>query len=173
MDPRQICIEIQGSPAKLFGLAALGIIMTGLSAAIAFGMIPPGDGSFVQFLGGFGVLFFGTGLVIALYRLATSSGTLITLSPEGLHDVRVSQRPVPWDAISDVSVWSAHGQDIIVVAMPPEIEQRIGLTRMARWSRGANAKLGADGLCIASTGLNMKHVELLAAISERVAFARI
>lgn len=172
MDPHQNLIEIKGSPAKLIGLVILGIIMTGLSAAIAFGLIPSGAGSIGQFAGWAGTVFFGAALMIALYRLTTSSATVITLSAAGLHDTRVSERPIAWDAIQDVGVWSMQGQKIIVLAVAPEVEQSVGLTRMARWSRGANAKLGADGLCIASTGLAMKHNELLAAVLERVDAAR-
>jgi len=35
-------------------------------------------------------------------------------------------------------------------------------SRIARWSRGANRALGADGLCVAAQGLTIKFDSLLA-----------
>mgnify|MGYP003497707592 FL=1 len=169
MDPRQTRIDIQGSPLKLIGLVVLGIIMTGLSGAIALGYIPVAAGGIRQFFGWAGLLFFGAALAIGFYRFATVSKIVVTLSPDGLHDIRVSERPVPWEAIADVGVWTMHEQNIIVLAVPPDVEARIGLTRMARWSRGANAKLGADGLCISATGLKIGHKDLLDEIRKRMA----
>ncbi len=168
MNPRDTVIEIQGSPVKLFGLTILGMGMTVLSALVAFQYIPVEDGSFNQFMGWLGMLFFGLAAAIGISRLFTFNKTVMTLSPAGLLDTRVSVRPVPWDAIEDFGVWEMQRQKIIVISVPPEMEVSIGMTRMARWSRAANAKLGADGLCFSAAGLSMSHAELLAAIGERV-----
>ena len=168
MDPRDTVIEIQGSPVKLFALTILGMGMTVLSALVAFQYIPVEDGSFNQFMGWIGMLFFGLATAIGISRLFTFNKTVVTLSSAGLHDTRVSARPVPWDSIQDIGVWEMQRQKIIVISVPPETEASIGLTRMARWSRAANAKLGADGLCFSAAGLSMRHEALLAAIAERV-----
>ncbi len=165
-------IEIKGSPAKLVGLVVLGIIMTGASGVIAFGIIPNVDGSFIQFIGWFGLLFFGACLLVAVSRFFASSKTVVTLSPEGLLDTRVAERPIPWSAMQDIGVWASHGQKIIVIAVPPDVEQSLSLKRMVRMTRGANAKLGADGLCIATTGLKISHDDLLREIIERADAAR-
>lgn len=168
MDPRDIVVEIKGSPVKLFGLTLLGMGMTVLSAAIALQYISVEDGSFNQFMGWIGMLFFGLATAIGISRLFTFNKAVMTLSPAGLHDTRISARPVPWDAIEDFGVWEMQRQKIIVISVPPETESSIGLTRMARWSRAANTKLGADGLCFSAAGLSMSHAELLSSIGERV-----
>jgi hypothetical protein len=166
-------IEIEGSPAKLLGLVGLGVIMTTASGAIVLGFIPNVEGSFVEFIGWVGLLFFGACMLIGLWRLFTFSKTVVTLLPEGLLDTRVAQRPIPWSAMEDIGVWSSNGQKIIVIAVPLEVEQGLGLTRMVKMTRSANAKLGADGLCIASTGLKIAHDKLLGEIIARVDAAKL
>jgi hypothetical protein len=39
---------------------------------------------------------------------------------------------------------------------------------MARFTRGPNKSLGADGLCITAAGLKISHEKLLEAVLERV-----
>jgi hypothetical protein len=165
-------IEIKGSPAKLLGLFALGILMTLACALVTFGYIPVTAGSLRQFLIWVGVVFFGLGTLVAGSRLMRASDTVVTLSPNGLLDTRLSQRPIPWGAIQEVGVWTMQGQKVIVLPVPPETEKSVGLTRIASWSRGANKKLGADGLCVMASGLETSHDALLAQITARVAAAR-
>jgi hypothetical protein len=165
-------IEIKGSPAKLLGLVAIGILMTGACAMIVFGYIPVAGGSLRQFLVWVGLPFFGLCTLLAASRLLRASNTVVTLSPEGILDTRLSQRPIPWSAIQEVGVWTMQGQKVIVLPVPPETENAIGLTRIASWSRGANKKLGADGLCVMASGLKISHDALLAEITARVNAAR-
>ncbi len=161
-------VEIKGSPFKLVGLVILGALMTALSGAIAFGYIPAREGSFVQFAGWAGTIFFGGATLVILKRLTSAGETVITLSKSGFLDKRLSERPIPWASIQDVLVWTMQGQKIIVLQVPPDIEKSVGLTRTARWSRAANAKLGADGLCTMASGLKISHADLLEAITRRV-----
>ncbi len=52
-------IEIEGSPLKLFGLAALGVLMTGLAAAMMLGYIPAvSQNDWRYWVVAFGVVFF-------------------------------------------------------------------------------------------------------------------
>jgi hypothetical protein len=165
-------VEIKGSPAKLLGLVAIGILMTGACALVVFGYIPVAAGSLRQFLVWVGMPFFGLCTLLAASRLLRASDTVVTLSPEGLLDTRLSQRPIPWSAIQEVGVWTMQGQKVIVLPVPPETEKSVGLTRIASWSRGANKKLGANGLCVMASGLKTSHDALLAQITARVAAAR-
>jgi hypothetical protein len=165
-------VEIKGSPAKLIGLLAIGIALTVLCAMVAFGYIPVRAGSFRQFLIWVGLVFFGLGSLVIASRLLRASNTVVTLSQEGLWDTRLSERPIPWSAIQDVGVWTMQGQKVIVLPVPPEVESTLGLSRIARWSRSANRKLGADGLCVMASGLKTSHDALLAEIVARVEAAR-
>jgi hypothetical protein len=111
-------------------------------------------------VGWIGAVVFGAFLLLALWRLIDTRGPVVTISPRGLHDTRISEKMIPWDAVLGVSIWQMSNQKIIVVAVTPDAEQSIGLTRMAKWTRGANKSLGADGLCI-NPGIKAKPDDLL------------
>ena len=180
MDPRYLTMEIKGSSGKLIGLGILGIGMTALCACIGFmAYVSVEATTYDQYarlgiiaLGIFGTLFFGWTTQIAFSRLLSAGKTLITLNRQGIHDRRVSEKLIPWEAIKDVNVWQMSGQKIIVLSVPAEIEASIGVSRVTKWTRGANRSLGADGLSISAAGLDVKHDDLLAAIVERVNAAR-
>lgn len=154
-------IEIRQSPLKMLGLALGSIAFVAGGAFIVFG--PPGEdaGSFIVFIGWVGMLFFGLCGVVILWRGLTAIGPTLTLSPAGLHDVRVSRLPIPWHAIRGFSTWSYQNQKILIVDVSQSTEDAIGLTRIARWSRGPNKALGADGLSIATQGLKIGYDRLL------------
>jgi hypothetical protein len=156
-------VEVEGSPARMFGLAMLGVLMTALSAAVAlhaFPNVPPG--SFAEFFGYVGTVFFGACTVLLLWRAFTTRGPVVTITPDGIHDSRVAAEFIPWSAVSDINVWESNGQRVMVLAVDPAVEAGLGLTRIARWTRGANRALGADGLCVTAQGLKMGFDELLA-----------
>jgi hypothetical protein len=108
-----------------------------------------------------GVAFFGLCTWGILRRLLNASGPVVTLSPEGIRDTRVAKEPIPWSAVTGISTWEYRGQKAMVLAVSPGVEDRLGLTRMARWTRGANRALGADGLCITAAGLKIDYATLL------------
>lgn len=156
-------LHIPGSRRKLAGLAGLGIVMTGASALVA---LQNGAGLIV---GGIGVLFFGACLGVALRRLARAGEPVVTLSPEGVLDRRVTREIVPWEAVRDITTWHGHGQRIMVLAIDPAVEGRLAPTAVARWTRGGNRLLGADGLCITASDLRIGYDALLEAT---LAYAR-
>jgi hypothetical protein len=158
--------EIKGSPRKLVGIALLGVLMTGLALALALGLFPgAGVHAIERAILWFGVVFFGACTLIAIARALKSSGVVVRLTPNGISDVRVAAGELPWRSVLGVSTWAFSGQKILVLAVAPEAEARLGLTRMARWSRRANTALGADGLCYASQGLAIGHDEFVAAVA--------
>jgi hypothetical protein len=165
-------MEIKGSPAKLLGLLALGILMTAACALIVFGYIPVAAGSLRQFLVWAGLVFFALMTVLILYRLTKASDVLVTITPDGILDTRVAARIIPWSAVQKVSTWEMQRQKIIVLQVPPEVEGSIQMTRMARFSRGPNKSLGADGLCITAAGLKVSYEKLMEEILARVGAAR-
>lgn len=116
-----------------------------------------------QFWGYVTVVFFAFMFLIAVGRLLTARGAVISLTPRGFRDQRVSSDIVPWKAIADIQTWKSYGQPIMVLALHPGEEEKLRLTRIARWTRGANARLGADGLSIAAHGTSINHDALVAA----------
>ncbi|MGL4236173.1 STM3941 family protein [Tabrizicola sp.] len=169
--PDQI-VEIQGSPTKLIGVLIGSILFALIYARLAFGYVSiPANKEYAIYGYGFGVLFFGAIIAITIKRLLSAPKAIITLSPAGYHDTRVSERPIPWEAIREILIWKMHSQRVIVLKVPPEVEASIGLTPIARWTRGGNAKFGADGLSTVANGLNISHDDLLAAIASRATAA--
>ncbi|WP_430513204.1 STM3941 family protein [Pannonibacter phragmitetus] len=162
-------LEIKGSPLKLVGLLLAGIVMTGLSAAITF--LPAVFGPALIF-GIPGMLFFGACTCIALYRLAISSGVMVTISPDGIRDLRVARKMIPWGEVREVFVWSSSGQKFIILNVDPDFEKTLDLGWIPRMTRSANAKLGADGLAIAPTGIRISFDDLFEIILAHVAAAQ-
>jgi hypothetical protein len=153
-------LEFHGSRGKLLGLALLGAGMTALSLWIVAGGLAPA-GSLAELAGYAGALFFGAATLVGCYRLATANRVMLTIAPEGIRDVRVADAFIPWTSVRSLSTWSMQGQQVLVVEVDPETEKNLPLTRLARWSRGANKSLGADGLCISPAGLGLSYDELL------------
>lgn len=158
-------LEIAYSPLKLVlaamgcaGFVIAGFWMIGLDAVKGRYSIET-----AHLVGYLSILFFGAILLLVVWRLITRKGAVLTLSPEGLRDMRVSHDVIPWPAIARISTWQSHGQRIMVLGLHPGEEAKLRLTRLARVTRGANAKLGADGLSIAAQGTAIKHDDLMAA----------
>lgn len=154
-------LEFRGSRAKLAGLVLLGIGMTALSLWIVRADFAPA-GSLGQLAAYVGVIFFGGATALAVYRFFTAARVVLTIAPKGIRDIRVADAYIPWTSIGALSTWSMQGQKVLVLAVDPATEKNLPLTRMARWTRGANKALGADGLCIAPAGLGLSYDKLLA-----------
>jgi hypothetical protein len=167
-DPRTI--EIKGAPLKLLALTVGSVLAVALCASVAFGYLEGRKAnSFIQLVGWFGVAFFSLCAVIGLFRLLRSNQIFVTIAPQGIRDIRIAPEFIPWPAIRGISTWEQHRQKVMVLAVDPAVERRLTLTRVARWTRSANAKLGADGLCVAATGLKTDYDTLLAT---SIAYAR-
>lgn len=152
-------LTIESSPGQQFRLVGLGVLMTAVSVIVVF---LPGVPTFGKLVGGyFGIVFFGLCTGVALLRLLSSRGAIITISPEGISDTRVAAALIPWHAVTRISTWQYRGQKCIVLTLEPGVEAGLGLGRIARWTRGANRLLGADGLCIVASGLKVDHETLL------------
>ena len=155
-------IEIHASPWKHIVLVVLGIGMTATSAAVAVPLLPNvPPGSFGQFIGYIGTVFFGVCTVLIVWRAFSQHGPVVTIAPEGLRDIRIAAEFIPWNAIRSISVWSMNGQKSIILSVDPSVEEGLTLTRVVRWTRKANAALGADGLAMTAQGLKLGHSDLL------------
>jgi hypothetical protein len=63
--------------------------------------------------------------------------------------------------VRNISTWSYQREKAMVLAVDPAVEDQLTLTAIARWTRGANRALGADGLCITARGLKISYDALL------------
>ncbi len=156
-------VEINSSPWKMLSLSVLGAMMTGLSVTIALQLFPGMRvDAFHQLAGYAGALFFGLCTVLGLWRLLTTSGPVVTITPTGIRDTRVAKEFIPWTAIERITTWQYRGQKVMVLAVDPDVERQLTLTAIARWSRGPNRALGADGLCVTAQGLRIDYDTLFA-----------
>ena len=154
-------IEFHASPTRVLTLLSFSVMSTAIAAALAFRLFPnmPNDPATVS-AGYSGLVFFGFCAAVAVWRLIGQRGPMVTLSPAGLRDVRVAAEPIPWRAIKSISTWQMQRQMVLLVAIDPADEAHLTLTRLARWTRSANRKLGADGLVISAHGLKVGYPTL-------------
>lgn len=154
-------IEFRASPARLLTLLTFSVMSTGIAAALALRLYPsmPNDPATVT-AGYSGLVFFSFCAAVAIWRLVAQRGAVVTLSPSGLQDVRVAAEPIPWRAIKSISTWQMQRQMVLVVAVDPAVEAGLTLTRIARWTRGPNRTLGADGLVVSAHGLKVGYPTL-------------
>ena len=156
-------VEIAASPWKLAGLGLVGVVMTALSALLAFGFFPswPASVGVGQFIGYPALVFFGLCTAILMWRALTSRGPVVTITPDGIRDSRVAWEVIPWTAVLHISTWTHSGQKIMVLAVDPAVESQLSLTRIAKMTRGPNRALSVDGLCVTAQGLKMSYDDLL------------
>jgi hypothetical protein len=156
-------LDVAASPWQLLGFGLLGAGMTALGGALAFGLLPNGPpaGSFGQLIGYAALLFFGACTGLILWRALTARGPVVTMTPDGIRDSRVATDFIPWTAVRHISTWTYSGRKIMVLAVDPEVESRLALTRIAKMTRGANRTMSVDGLCVTADGLRMSYDDLL------------
>lgn len=161
-------VEILGSPIKLLGLVVLGVLMTAVSAAVAIPLFPDFEPDVrTRLICYFGVAFFALCTGVAAWRLVRTRGPVVTITPDGIRDIRVAPEFIPWSAVKRISTWESYGQKMMILAVDPALERRLTLGPIARWSRGANRALGADGLCITAQGLKIDYPTLLEISQDR------
>jgi hypothetical protein len=152
--------------SKLVGMAAGSFLFVLIGVGMASGVIHDDrkDATFIEFIGYASIVFFGAVGVVWCRRLFRGDGSVVIVSPQGLYDERIASAIIPWAAIRQISVASTKGQRFIVLDVAPDVEARLPLTWITKWSRGANRGMGVDGLCVVATGLTVTHAQLLEAI---------
>jgi hypothetical protein len=157
-------VEVRQSPLAMLGMIAISIVLTAVSVAVLVMLHDDRTTTskyFLEFAAHAGIALSSVGTVLILWRLFTVRGPVVTVTAEGIRDIRVAAEFIPWRAITDISTWRSRGKKVIILAVDPVVENRLTLTRMARWSRGPNRLLGIDGLCIVAVGLDTSLDELL------------
>jgi hypothetical protein len=144
VDPSRT-LAIGSSPTKLLILISLSVLLTAVAITVVW---LPGPLTYRKFLGGYvGIGFFSLCTVVMLWRLIISRGPVITISAEGIRDPRLAASLMPWTAVTGISTWKLRGQKIMVLAIYPDMEPRLGLTRLARWTRSASNPMWSAPEC--------------------------
>ncbi len=158
MDELPPRVEISASPTKLIVLGILGIGMTVMCGALAFGFFAAGAGAAI--IGAVGVTFFGACTLVAFWRMFTAHGVVVTVDTKGFRDTRISDKVIPWSAVRDISTWQSRGTRIMILAVDPGFERQLNLSRAARMALKASRALGADGLGIGTNDLKTDYETL-------------
>lgn len=155
-------IEIERSVWRLLGFFLLAV---GLVAVCVFLILPGGGGlppnGLAYLVCLIGVAFFGLMGVLAVTRMFATEPVVI-LSPAGFRDTRIAPETIPWSAIHRIGTWTMNRQSVMTLDIDPEFERTLSLSRIVRWSRGANAKLGVEGLATNAAGIKCGFDRLMA-----------
>lgn len=160
-----LTLEIADSRWKLAGLTALSILMNVASVFAIWAAITdiPNGGYVTVALACGAALFFALTTVVIIRRLVQAGEPLITLTPEGIRDTRLSAALIPWRAVRGISTWTHYGQKVMVLDVDPSVIRQLPLNPLVRWTLGLNRLLGIDGLGISALGLTIGYEALLQA----------
>ncbi len=155
-------------PRILLLYVVLGIIfiVQGIATAGYFALFD--DGAGFQFFGiGLSLFLVLVGLLFAGYALfrIRDRHPPITIGPNGLHDRIISPRPIPWDDIRDLHVWSSpQGGPVLAFELAEGAEDRAGIYRRARIEVGFNRAAGGYSYQIHSIGTDAGIGRLVEAV---------
>ncbi len=165
-------VALGASPLRTLALVAGGLAFGVLGAAMAFGYFDGIEPWSKGWLAGWaGLIFFLACAVLGLAQ-AMTRGAVVTVGPQGVRDVRISPDWIPWAAITGISERSVKGTHLLNLRIDPAFEATLSLTRLARWSKGANAAVGYGGYSITAAGLKGGFAALKRAVVDGLARAR-
>jgi hypothetical protein len=155
-------IEIGYSALRVLRLVGLAVIMTLLSASIAFDWFAEKNiDGFMLLVGYAGVAFFGLGTLKIIWTLITAKGPVVFVSRYGIRDLRISNELILWGSVEDISTWEYRRQKCIVLKISPALESQLFATKAKRAMLLANRAVGVDGIAVSPSGLTMDFDALL------------
>lgn len=115
------------------------------------------------FIVAFGILFLGYCAFVGLARIVMLRGAVLTFSPDGLIDRRLSKTLVPWSAIRSLGTWQyGWGQPkFMVVELTPEFKARMESTLVDKWKGMSGRAVGADRVSVSALGLDIEYDRML------------
>ena len=149
---------------KLCALLIGSLLFMGVCLASAMGWPSEASDSDVV-LGLVGTVFFGLCTIIVVIRIARMRAAVIVISPEGIWDQRVTEQPVSWRNVTEITVWTYLTGTFVQLALDIDTEKRLMKSLLARSLRLANKALGFSGLAISATGTEI-DTDTLAALCD-------
>ena len=153
-------IEIEASTKAAALRIAGGFAAIALFVAVACHVVPPTDDVLDLMIGGVGTAASLLWTLLAVWRLATLRGPIVTIGPQGIRDRRIAGEMVPWSAVARISTREDSRRKEMVLWVDPGIERR--LTRKTRWTVRRDADRRRGGLCVTALGLRTSHETLFA-----------
>jgi hypothetical protein len=154
----------------IFGGAAA---LYGVAIVIYFGYFAEDAGASIKasvaFCGGV-LVFIGQYFAREALRRLRGGQAPIVIGPAGLHDRELSERPVPWSAISSVAIRTApRGGRFVVLEIARGAVDASGVRLAPRVEAPCNRALGYPGYRIHMLGVNADPDSLVAAMAPYVA----
>lgn len=167
MDSPSPTLVIPNSPRVLraFGVFWVAEAMLGLAFA-AYGAISGEEGWYVVTMVGIGLFlaFVGTVLGVLTFDRARIKGPLLTIGPEGLRDAGVSDRLIPWQALSWRYAIYFRGA-AIMYDIDEKITGPLALSLPVRILGAANRALGYGRFSLMTMGTGKSLEELAGLLS--------
>jgi hypothetical protein len=154
-------IDIARAPEELFLLMAFGVAMTAGSGALAFGLVPD-DAMFLRALGVIGLVVFALCTLAVARELLGPSGSVITMSPQGIRDTRIAAETIPWSAVTDVSTLKYRYSRSVALSVKPAVEARLTFPLIVRCTRPINRAFGYDEIPISANCARTDFATLMA-----------
>jgi hypothetical protein len=140
-------LEMRSSLGKLAVVGVLALVV-----AIALGGLVATQLS--AFYGSIGAIVFGAMGILLLWRIGAVRGPILTFSPEGFRDARVTKNAVPWRSILSITIERTGGNhELMVLAVDPTIEHHLTFTRAGRFVWNARRRRGQYAVCTNAVGL--------------------
>jgi hypothetical protein len=155
-------VEIRASATHTALAIFVALAMTCLCVAVV--VIYFGTGNAREYMGWAGAVLFGALTAVTIWRASQIGGgqAVLTLSPQGFRDIRISQEFIPWSAVGTISVRGSHrGKGVVVksiaVEVPESVRNDSRFGRSGNWSQ----RIGADGLSISTQELTPPFNDIL------------
>ena len=154
-------MAFEKSKMQLFALALGGIVFVLIGIWLVRGGAVTRKGEWTILFGWVSIVFFGVATLLILRRLVSPARTVLTLSPEGFCDTRISKETIPWSSVLTISTWEMRSSKFVIVLLEPAFEATLTINPIQRFTRRANAALGADGLFVNAMGVKLSFGELI------------
>ncbi len=146
----------------LIGLTTILLALISLGFALSvFPDLPP-DGRH-RLWGWFGVAFFSIGAYATFSHAFGKNRPRLILSPDGFHFNTVSERVIPWPAVSGIHTWRQRKGVLIIVRVTEDVWETAGMSQDTLGARVANKMQGVDGVAISPAGMKAGYQELMRA----------
>lgn len=122
----------------------IAFIVQGIATAIYFLFFDDGE-SRLRFAGvGMSAFLGWLGYWFGIYgwRRLRDPENPITVGPAGIHDRALSERPIAWDDIRHLHLWTGRGGPVVVFDLADGADQRAGILPRARRAAIANRPFG-------------------------------
>jgi hypothetical protein len=100
--------------------AVFGLMMREGWTGSGHGRYAVRPGSFREFMAYAGFFLFGLCSIALFWRLVTTKGPVLTLSPSGITDIRIAKEEIPWSGIQSITMKTANRQQFCdYISIPP------------------------------------------------------